>query len=758
MRQYLNHTIGILLVLPLLVFFFYKSIISTNPFESAYTITQSLKSLQVELHRDILRYRNNQIRQYDTINQTTQLMSELNKGLVVPVEQDDQLDISKDLTYLKKSFKEQAELIEDFKTNNSVLQNSLFYYSRVHTELDTIGLSGLYENVSVDELGRLSTLILEYTHKPEPHIAQKIYPILDNLNSEQSTELRTLINHSLIIIERLPLIDRIISQFDSLDIETQLDNLDTAFKGHKETLEQQSRIYNSLLFFCSLYLLGYISYMLLILKQNRNILVAANKQLTKEVDERARTEQTLYRLVEETSHISERDYIFNILYALHKSLNVRYAYISLVTDPESHVATMLGVLDNSQYHHDIMYRLADTPCEEVLRTNRLVHNRDFQNYFPNWDNAHLSRAESYIGITLRDENSKVIGCLAIADDKPVKNTNLAENILSLAASRASTEIARHIAIRDSERYHTGLELIDNWLLQLIASGDNIDKFHENISTAARNIANANMALIPLIDESGEYYTFAAASGHKSERLIGTRMPIGDGCLCGWAMQNRQNVRIDDVSKDSRARRQLANQYDVKTVYVTPIYLNNDVYGAISVFRDKAPFDEIDEQLINQFAQRIQLAITNLQLINDIAAEKERAQVTLHSIADAVITSNVNGNIEYMNEVAEELTGWQFSKVLNEPVQTVFRIIDRDTREPMHNLIETCLTESMAINKSIILLLDSSGNEKTIECSMSPIISNKGKPEGVVIVFHDLTKRRYTDNILLHRANHRNKRR
>ena len=103
MRQHLNHTIGILLVLPLLVFFFYKSIFSANPYEGAYAITQSLKSLQVELHRDILRYRNNQIRQYDTINKTTQLISELNKDLVIPVDHNDQLDISNNITYLKKS-------------------------------------------------------------------------------------------------------------------------------------------------------------------------------------------------------------------------------------------------------------------------------------------------------------------------------------------------------------------------------------------------------------------------------------------------------------------------------------------------------------------------------------------------------------------------------------------------------------------------------------------------------------------------------
>lgn len=758
MKQHLNHTIGILLVLPLLVFFFYKSIISNNPFEETFAITQSLKSLQVELHRDILRYRNNQIRQYDIINQTVQLITDLNKGLDIPLDLKDKLDISRNLATLKNSFSEQSELIEEFKTNNSVLQNSLFYYSRVHTELESNDQATLNNNASADKLGRLSTLILEYTHKPEYRIAKKIYPILDVLNTENSPELRTLINHSLIIIERLPLIDKIISRFNSLDVEHQLEKLEDILKGHKAKLDQQSRIYNSLLFFCALYLLGYISYMYLIVKQNRNILFEANKQLKREIDERARTEQTLYRLVRETSSISEKDYIYNILHALHKSLSIRYAYISLISDAGNNTANMLGVIDNAQYSSDIPYNLADTPCEEVLRSDRLVHNRDLQNYFPNWDNLYLPKAESYIGITLRDPKNKVIGLLAIADDKPINNTNLAENILSLAASRASTELSRHIALKDSNRYHTGLELIDNWLLQLIASSDDIDKFYDKISTAAREIANATMSLIPLIDKTGEFYCFAAASGHNAERLIGTRLPIGDGCLCSWAMSKGQNVRVDDVNEDSRTRRQLANQYDVKTAYITPIYLNHKVYGAIAVFRDKTPFDNIDEQLINQFAQRVQLAIANLHLINDIASEKERAEITLHSIADAIITTNTAGGIEYMNHVAQELTGWSIKDVMNESVQTVFQILDQDTREPIHNLINSCLKESTSINKSVTLLVAKTGSEKVIECSMSPIITSSGAAEGVVIIFHDMTRRRRADNIIPHRASRGNKNR
>ena len=84
MKQHVNHTIGIVLVLPLLLFFFYKSIISSNPYEGVAAVTDNIETLQVKLHRDILRYRNNQIREYDTVNETVQQSSSLSGRSSMP--------------------------------------------------------------------------------------------------------------------------------------------------------------------------------------------------------------------------------------------------------------------------------------------------------------------------------------------------------------------------------------------------------------------------------------------------------------------------------------------------------------------------------------------------------------------------------------------------------------------------------------------------------------------------------------------------
>ena len=170
------------------------------------------------------------------------------------------------------------------------------------------------------------------------------------------------------------------------------------------------------------------------------------------------------------------------------------------------------------------------------------------------------------------------------------------------------------------------------------------------------------------------------------------------------MINKSNLRIDDVKSDIRAKKQLVDQFNIQSAMVTPIVINNKAYGAISVFKDKSTFDEIDERLLTQFSHSVQMAITNMKLLSEVESERERAEVTLHSIADAVITTNSEGNIEYMNNVAEQLTGWPFDEVINKPVQIVFRILDRDTRDPMHTLIEACLEDGTSIRKSMTTLI------------------------------------------------------
>ena len=122
------------------------------------------------------------------------------------------------------------------------------------------------------------------------------------------------------------------------------------------------------------------------------------------------------------------------------------------------------------------------------------------------------------------------------------------------------------------------------------------------------------------------------------------------------------------------------------------------------------------------------------------AEKERALVTLASIGDAVITTDVAGRVDFLNSVAEELTGWTNAEAVGRPLDHVFHIINEVSRAAVANPVEIVLRTGVVVglaNHTVLLRRD--GTELNIEDSAAPIRDRNGNIIGVVLVFHDITK-------------------
>ncbi|MBE2259563.1 MAG: EAL domain-containing protein [Rhodobacteraceae bacterium] len=134
--------------------------------------------------------------------------------------------------------------------------------------------------------------------------------------------------------------------------------------------------------------------------------------------------------------------------------------------------------------------------------------------------------------------------------------------------------------------------------------------------------------------------------------------------------------------------------------------------------------------------------------------KERAQVTLHSIGDAVITTDASARIDYLNPVAEALTGWSMADATGRAVQEVFRIVNEQTREIAADPVRRCLQERRAVTmpeRSVLLGRD--GNEYDIDDSAAPISGRDGEILGAVLVFHDVSQTRQLTRQLAHDATH-----
>jgi two-component system, cell cycle sensor histidine kinase and response regulator CckA len=129
-------------------------------------------------------------------------------------------------------------------------------------------------------------------------------------------------------------------------------------------------------------------------------------------------------------------------------------------------------------------------------------------------------------------------------------------------------------------------------------------------------------------------------------------------------------------------------------------------------------------------------------------EKERAQVTLNSIGDAVVCTDIRGNITFLNLVAEKMTGWSLQQAAGLPMAEVCQILDATTRKTIPNPMERALghnrTEHLQSN-CVLIRLDRF--EIPIEDSVAPIHDRQGQPTGAVIVFRDITERKQREDDL-----------
>ena len=131
---------------------------------------------------------------------------------------------------------------------------------------------------------------------------------------------------------------------------------------------------------------------------------------------------------------------------------------------------------------------------------------------------------------------------------------------------------------------------------------------------------------------------------------------------------------------------------------------------------------------------------------------EWLRVILSSIGDAVIATDAEGRVNFLNPVAANLTGWKVEEARAQPIQNVFRIINEQTRRPADDILNLVLREGKVVNlANHTSLIHRDGREIPIEDSAAPIRDAEGKAVGVVIVFHDVTEKRRAQEEILEAA-------
>ena len=164
--------------------------------------------------------------------------------------------------------------------------------------------------------------------------------------------------------------------------------------------------------------------------------------------------------------------------------------------------------------------------------------------------------------------------------------------------------------------------------------------------------------------------------------------------------------------------------------------------------------------LGQSLQPLEAVVDNVPALPDrrpsmIRKADEFARSTLQSIADGVVTTDTEGRVDYLNIVAEKLTGWPHEEAVGQPLATVLRLIDEDSDEPVADPVVRCLAsaDSFSLSGPLNLLSREDDKEFAVEVRVAAIRDTDNQALGVVLVFHDTTELTSLSHRLSYQASH-----
>jgi PAS domain S-box-containing protein len=199
-----------------------------------------------------------------------------------------------------------------------------------------------------------------------------------------------------------------------------------------------------------------------------------------------------------------------------------------------------------------------------------------------------------------------------------------------------------------------------------------------------------------------------------------------------------DIRLKGDMDGVEAARQIRARMDIPVVFLTAY--------ADSATLERAKTTESHGYLLKPFKEgelrtTIEMALYKHKVERRVKQSEQWLSTVLNSIGDAVIATDVRGRIQFMNPVAETLTGWQQEEALGKEIAQIFRIIDGTTRRPCSPPWEQVLqTGDVVLLNDNTLLTARDGSAIPIDDSAAPIRDDKGEISGVVVVFRDVTER------------------
>ena len=263
--------------------------------------------------------------------------------------------------------------------------------------------------------------------------------------------------------------------------------------------------------------------------------------------------------------------------------------------------------------------------------------------------------------------------------------------------------------------------------------------------------------LALIDEdTGTVDILTHTSAGEAESALNRhaqsiRIPIQGDALLEEIMQATHVVVVEDARTDPRPNKELVAALDNRTIINVPLILADQHLGALGMgtygdVEGVCPPQAWQTALMQAAAGHLAVALDRVRFMTARRAaeqallqEKERLQVTLHSISDAVVTTDAAGQVLYLNPAAQALTGWSLPAASGRRHQQVLGLAAQAGGEAPADLVAGALAHGTPQRHSKLRSMSRSGAQLLIDVSASPLLRPDGGADGVVLVFRDVTE-------------------
>jgi len=244
-----------------------------------------------------------------------------------------------------------------------------------------------------------------------------------------------------------------------------------------------------------------------------------------------------------------------------------------------------------------------------------------------------------------------------------------------------------------------------------------------------------MDIQQILEKMGYVVVDMALTGEKAIEIIETTYP--DLVL--------MDIKLEGSMDGIETAQKINKRFDIPVIYLTAYSDDQTIERA----KITEPFGYILKPLQkNELHSAIDIALYKHKTEKQLRQSEQWLSTILQSISDGVITTDKNGDVTFINPVAESLTGWEKEKTLGVDIESVFQVVDEKTNVSVKNHLDRIIkTDTEGITGDHLLIISKNGKKTPIDCTITPINDLKANILGFIFVFHDVTKYRQAEAIL-----------